>query len=107
MVWEQCGKPKGEQRIQNIKKRGFKLRTAPPPESPVAAAPVAAAPVVATPGPGPGKGKPAKGFRLTPAQRKVAQEAQTAAKVEYGKQFAARHCRVAATRHRRKHGQGF
>ena len=75
-AWERCGKPKGDKGIQNIRKRGLKLRkiAAPPP-------PARAATKRKSKG-GLGKGKPAKGFRLSSKQAKVKHELELKAKAD-------------------------
>ena len=62
VAWERCGRPRGEAGIQNIRKRGNKLRTETPKLPPAAAA------VNRPKNVGPGKGKPCKGYRLKPGR---------------------------------------
>ena len=85
-AWEQCGQPKGEAGIQNIRKAGRKLRDSRGPACAAApAAPPAAAP--AAPPKGPGKGRPVKGYRLKPAQVAKASVISLAAQQQFSDVF--------------------
>ena len=86
-AWARCGRPHGEAGIQNIRKRGHRLRTSTPAPPPVAAA-VDAAAADRGKQQGPGKGKPAKGYRLKPTQLKVEQEKQQLAREQWEQVYA-------------------
>ena len=86
-AWARCGRPHGEAGIQNIRKRGHRLRTSTPAAPPVAAA-VDAAAADRGKQQGPGKGKPAKGYRLKPTQLKVEQEKQQLAREQWEQVYA-------------------
>jgi len=80
-AWVRCGKPKGEAGIQRIRKAGFKLRKPQPVLPP-------RAPAKPSEPTGPGKGMPAKGYRLTSTQLKKEQVAQQKAKQEWDAVYA-------------------
>ena len=86
-AWARCGRPHGEAGIQNIRKRGHRLRTSTPAPPPVDAA-VDAAAADRGKQQGPGKGKPAKGYRLKPTQLKVEQEKQQLAREQWEQVYA-------------------
>ena len=80
-AWVRCGKPKGEAGIQRIRKAGFKLRKPQPVLPP-------RAPAKPSEPTGPGKGMPARGYRLTSTQLKKEQVAQQKAKQEWDAVYA-------------------
>jgi len=77
-AWRRCGMPKGEPGIQNIRKRGHALRTRSPDPEPEPPPP-------AVEKRGLGKGVPAKGYRLSPSQKKTDDAAKEEARAAYYK----------------------
>ena len=74
--------PKVEEGIQNIRKRGHRLRTSTP------APPPATAAVNRAEQQGLGKGRPVKGYRLTTAQRKKERDVQQLGRQKWDELYA-------------------